>query len=256
MADFHHFHPASPFERAIRKLHVAVMRGLNVPTYSTRVQGARFKVNSTDYIDQCLALFGMWEDTQLEQLARLATARKIDWFLDIGANAGVYSVLFAVKHLADRIVAFEPDPGNFARLKANLDANNLAGKVEAIPLAIGDQSSEVKLYEGALWNRGESTIVVPEQTPQEVTFQVRQARFDDLYAIAGQSIIVKMDVEGYEFHALTGMERTLRDNACYLQIEHYGDRHDELKARMAGFGYRYLHTHDIDLFFTNMPGVD
>ena len=33
-----------------------------------------------------------------------------------------------------------------------------------------------------------------------------------------------MDVEGYEFHSLAGMERTLRDNACYLQVELYSER--------------------------------
>jgi FkbM family methyltransferase len=138
---------------------------------------------------------------------------------------------------------------------ANLKANNLTARIEAVALALGDTDGEVTLYEGARGNRGESTIVVPEQTPREVIFRVRQARFDDRYTFAGKTMIIKMDVEGYEFHTLAGMERTLRDNACYLQIEHYGERHEELKARVADFGYRYLHTHDIDLFFTNMPDV-
>ena len=44
--------------------------------------------------------------------------------------------------------------------------------------------------------------------------------------------------EGYEFHALAGMERTLRDNACYLQVEHYGVRHEELQALMARCGFK------------------
>ena len=63
----------------------------------------------------------------------------------------------------------------------------------------------------------------------QVTFRVRQARFDDQYALKDQSIIVKMDVEGYEFKALEGMERTLRDNACYLQVEHYGTELERLR---------------------------
>lgn len=98
-----------------------------------------------------------------------------------------------------------------------------------------------------------STIAVPEQTPQDVTFKVKQARFDDLYDFAAKTLIVKIDVEGHEFNVLDGMERTLRGNVCYLQIEHYGDRHDELKRRMAQLGYRYLRTEEIDLYFTNMP---
>jgi FkbM family methyltransferase len=251
-----HFRPLGRIERIARKLHVETLRRLKVSPFIARAQGARFVVDTTDYIDACIALFGMWEEVQLERLAELATAHKADAFLDIGANAGFYSVMFAMKNLAPRVIAFEPDPGNYARLKANLDANRLSGRVEVVPLALGDQASEVKLYEGGRWNRGESTIVVPEQTPQEVTFQVKQARLDDLYAFKGQTIIIKMDVEGYEFHVISGMERTLKENACYLQVEHYGTRHEELKAQLAGLGYRYLHTHDIDLFFTNMPGVE
>ena len=154
-----------------------------------------------------------------------------------------------------REVNYISDPGNYARLMTNINANSLAGRIETIPLALGNEASEVILYEGAKWNRGESTIVVPEQTPQEVTFRVRQARFDDQYALKDQSIIVKMDVEGYEFKALEGMERTLRDNACYLQVEHYGTEFERLREQFAGYGYRFLRTRDIDHFFTNMPDV-
>jgi len=255
MSARHFRSPIGPLERTLRTLYSETLQRLGVVPHTVRAQGARFVVDPSDLIDRAIAFFGMWEEVQLEALARLATARKIDAFLDIGANAGFYSVMFAVKNLAPRILAFEPDPGNFARLKANIAANDLGARIEAVPLALGDADSEVILFEGAKGNRGESTIVVPEQTPQEVKFQVRQVRLDDRYAFAGQTLIVKMDVEGYEFHALAGMERTLRDNACYLQIEHYGERHAELKARMAALGYRYLHTHDIDLFFTNMPDV-
>jgi FkbM family methyltransferase len=256
MAALRHFrYPVGLFERSARRLYSDTLQRLGFVPHVMRAQGARFLVDPSDFIDRCIAYFGMWEEVQLEELAELASRRRIDVFLDIGANSGFYSVMFAVKKLADRIIAFEPDPGNYARLLANLKANNLIGRVEAVALALGDADGEVTLYEGARGNRGESTIVVPEQTPQDVTFRVRQARFDDRYAISGKTMIIKMDVEGYEFHTLAGIERTLRDNACYLQIEHYGERHEELKARVAGLGYRYLHSHDIDLFFTNMPDI-
>jgi FkbM family methyltransferase len=244
-------------ERSVRRLYSDLLTRLGIVPHVMRAQGARFLVDPEDFIDRCIAHDGMWEEVQLEELAALARRRNVDAFLDIGANTGFYSIMFAVKNLADRIIAFEPDPGNFARLIANLSANGrLMDRVEAVPLAVGDTDGEVILYEAHRYNRGESTIVVPEQTPQQVKFRVRQIRLDDQYAFAGRTLIVKMDVEGYEFHALAGMERTLHDNACYLQIEHYGERHEELKARMAGYGYRYLHTHGIDLFFTNMAEID
>jgi len=247
--------PISPVEQAARKIYGETLRRLGYSSIVVRAQGARFVVDTKDYVDRCIAFEGIWEGEQLEQLAELTRTQPIDLFLDVGANTGFYSVMFAIKNLAPRIIAFEPDPGNYARLMANLKANNLTSRIETVPLALGDQDSEVTLFEGAPWNRGESTIAVPEQTPQEFSHRVRQVRFDDQYAIAGQNIIIKMDVEGYEFHSLAGMERTLRDNACYLQVELYSDRIEELKATFAGYGYRYLRTHGIDHFFTNMPDI-
>jgi FkbM family methyltransferase len=251
-----HFHfPIGRVEHFVRWSYSEALRRLGFVPHVVRAQGARFLVDTTDYIDRCIAYDGMWEAAQLEELAELARTRTIHCFLDVGANAGFYSIMFARKTMAQRIVAFEPDPGNFARLKANIALNAFARSIEAVPLALGDQNSEVTLFEGAKWNRGESTIAEPDQTPKEKTFRVRQTRFDDAYGIVGQNIIIKMDVEGYEFNALAGMERTLKENTCYLQVELYSDRLEELKAYFERLGYRFLHTEYIDHFFTNMADI-
>jgi FkbM family methyltransferase len=250
------FQPAAGgIERLARRAYGATMRGLGIVPFPVVAQGARFWVDPVDYIDQCLAYDGMWEAPQLEELAALCKARRVDCFLDVGANAGFYSVMFAIKDLTERIVAFEPDPGNYARLVANLEANGLRERVDARQVALGDQAGEALLYEGAKWNRGESTIAEPDQTPKQFVHRVRQVRLDEELALAGQSLVIKMDVEGYEFNVIAGMERTLKDNACYLQIELYSDRLDELKSLFAGLGYRFVHTEYIDHFFTNMPGI-
>ncbi len=253
---YRHFRfPAGRIEHFFRWSYSEALRRLGIVPHVVRAQDARFLVDTTDYIDQCIAYDGMWEAAQLEELAALAQTRKINCFLDVGANTGFYSIMFARKALAERIIAFEPDPGNFARLQANIALNPFARKIEAVPLALGDADGEVTLYEGAKWNRGESTIAEPDQTPKEKTFRVRQVRFDGAYAIAGQNVIIKMDVEGYEFHALAGMERTLKENACYVQVELYSERFEELKTHFERLGYRFLHTEYIDHFFTNMTDI-
>jgi FkbM family methyltransferase len=251
-----HFHfPIGRLEHTWRWFYSTAMRRMGVKTHVVRAQGARFLVDTSDYIDQCIAFDGMWEAAQLEELAELCRRRRIDCFVDAGANTGFYSIMFAVKNLTDRIIAFEPDPGNFARLMQNIGLNDLSGRIEALPLALGDTNGDVTLYEGAKTNRGESTIAEPDQTPKEVIHRVRQTRFDDAFGLARQNLIVKMDVEGYEFSALAGMERTLKENACYVQVELYSDRLEELKAHFGRLGYRYLHTEYIDHFFTNMADI-
>lgn len=250
-------HPIGGFERALRSGYDRLMRGLGLVPYIVHAQGARFRVDTTDLIDRELAINAIWEAPQLEDFAALCVSRKIDCFLDIGANAGVYSVLLAKKNLGGEIVAFEPDPGNRARLIANIAANDLQTKIQVVPYAVGDREGEVTLMEAGSHNRGESWIAHPDKPPEEAqgvaTHVVRQIRFDDMFAISGKTILVKMDVEGSEFHALAGMERTLRDNRCYLQVELYSDRFEELKALFARLGYRYLKTEYIDHYFSNLP---
>ena len=87
----------------------------------------------------------------------------------------------------------------------------------------------------------------------DTTHRVSVKRFDDEFSVKGKRIYVKMDVEGYEFFALMGMERTLRENSCFLQIEIFAEDPEKLKTMLTGFGYRYLGTAELDLFFTNIP---
>ena len=251
--------PISRVELAARKAYCNTMEWLGYPTFVVSAQGAFFVVDTTDLIDRSIALFGIWEGEQLEDIARVCHDRKADYFFDIGANSGFYSVMFAHKGITPQVIAFEPDPGNFAHLMANLYVNKLAARVRALPYAVGAAAGEVELMEAGSHNRGESWIVhldkPPEEAPGVATHRVRQVRFDDEFSIAGKTLVIKMDVEGSEFHALKGMERTLRDNRCYLQVELYSERIDDLKTLFQGLGYRYLKTSYIDHYFTNIPGL-
>lgn len=253
-------HPIGPLERTLRGLYDRTMRALGRVPYIARAQGASFVVDTTDLIDREIAINAIWEAEQLEDFASVCRTHAADYFLDIGANAGVYSILLAIKGLGGEIVAFEPDPGNRARLIANIAANDLQNRIRVVAEAVGDRAGEVTLMEAGSHNRGESWIAHPDKRPEEApgvaTHVVRQVRFDDTFAIVGKTLLIKMDVEGSEFHALTGMQRTLRDNRCYLQVELYSDRFDDLKALFARLGYRYLKTNYIDHYFTNIPGLE
>ncbi len=203
----------------------------------------------------------IWEAEQLEDFAAICRTHDVDCFLDIGANAGVYSVMLATKDLGGEIIAFEPDPGNRARLLANIAANGLQ-----------QQNSGGGGCGRRQGGRGRADGSRAPQSRRVLDRASRQAaggsagRCNAMWCgrsasttssrSRGKTILVKMDVEGSEFHALAGMERTLRDNLCYLQVELYSDRFEELKALFARLGYRYLKTNYIDHYFTNMPERD
>lgn len=254
------FRRVGRFEQWRRKLYCEVLRRLGFAHIVVRAQGALFVVDTTDLIDRSIAWFGEWESPQLADLARVCRSRAVDYFLDIGANSGFYTVMLATRGLAKEFIAFEPDPGNYAHLLANLHVNGLGGKVACVPCAVGDAATIVTLWQARAENRGESWVAHPDKAPEAApvlsTHQVRQVRFDDEYSMVGKTIVIKMDVEGSEFHALAGMQRTLQANHGYLQVELYSDRIAELKSVFNGLGYRYVRTRDIDHYFTNIPDIE
>jgi FkbM family methyltransferase len=60
--------------------------------------------------------------------------------VDVGAGVGEFAVLAAVTFPEARVIAFEPDPGSFRLLEANVGRNG-AANVEAHPVAVGLQPS-------------------------------------------------------------------------------------------------------------------
>jgi FkbM family methyltransferase len=64
-------------------------------------------------------------------------------FVDIGANVGLFSLFVAARAGANaKILAIEPEPGNFARLRFNLAANP-GLPIHPVALALGDQECEM-----------------------------------------------------------------------------------------------------------------
>jgi FkbM family methyltransferase len=91
----------------------------------------------------------MYEPKELAALGaeidRVRAADRPFMFVDIGANVGLFSLFVAAKAgPAARIIAIEPEPGNFARLTFNI-ASNPPLPIEPVAVALGDQVGEVAI---------------------------------------------------------------------------------------------------------------
>ena len=248
--------PVSAFGRARRGLRASLMRLLGRREFTVEAQGLKFAVGHDDLIEQRIAREGAWEAEQFAFIAGKLKGQTFDVFLDIGANCGFYSLIAAHKKLASEVIAFEPDPGNRARLMQNIEANGLGEDIWVLDYALGDQPGQTTLTEGSRHNRGESSGTGHHMPAGETTHRVRVVRFDDEFKIKGKRVFVKMDVEGYEFRVIDGMERTLKENFGFLQIEIFADDPQKLRRRVNELGYRYLGTVEFDHFFTNIPGIE
>jgi FkbM family methyltransferase len=81
----------------------------------------------------------MYEPPEREELAReiAGVSGRAFVFVDIGANVGLFSLFVAATARAARILAIEPEPGNFARLAFNIAANP-GLPITPLALALGE----------------------------------------------------------------------------------------------------------------------
>lgn len=89
----------------------------------------------------------MYEPAERAELARgIAEAQAAGRpfvFVDIGTNVGLFSLYVVAQSRGSAcILAFEPEPGNFERLRFNLAANP-GLPIEPVPVALGDEEGEV-----------------------------------------------------------------------------------------------------------------
>lgn len=138
--------------------------------------------------------------------------------LDVGANIGFYTLLAAKR--GARVFAIEADPINAAQLRRHIEINGFNDRVTVFEMAATDCIKEVQLYRHP-FNLGESNVI--EKGKPSGTVQGRTIDSLDLPPIN----ICKMDVEGAEPMALSGMERTLaRSPGIKLMVEyarHFGN---------------------------------
>jgi FkbM family methyltransferase len=133
------------------------------------------------------------------EIARVAASGRPFVFVDIGANVGLFSLFVAATAHSARILAIEPEPGNFARLAFNIAANP-GLPITPLALALGEAEGTAFIMLNAR-DRG-GTRVAAGETPGGVAVQCRPllAVLDEARLTAIDAL--KIDVEGAEDQVL------------------------------------------------------
>jgi FkbM family methyltransferase len=145
----------------------------------------------------------MYEPTELKELGadidRAGQRQAPFVFVDIGANVGLFSLFVAAHAGANaRILAIEPEPGNFQRLSFNIAVNpNLP--VATFPMALSDDADGLAVEldrrdRGGTRTTKSATDATADavRVPSQSLLQLLEAeRVDAVDAL-------KIDVEGFE----------------------------------------------------------
>jgi len=159
---------------------------------------------------------GIWSGSQFEPaelalMARLLTPDSV--FLDIGANAGIFSLLASAVCPSARIFAFEPAKKTFDLLSRNLRLNH-AANVTALHLALGNFSGQATLHLNALGKDGLNTLGKLSHPDTEAAGDetVPITTLDEYLRSAsiGRIDLVKVDAEGAELSIFEGASSMLQ----------------------------------------------
>jgi FkbM family methyltransferase len=213
-----------------------------------RYFGADFIVIPGEVIGDEIAIkrYEWWELTMMLMACR---RYRPDVFIDVGANIGLYTCVLGRARVASRLLAFEPDGQNFARLSENIARNGLAGVVGACRVAAGAAKGTGLLIPGTPENSGLTKL--GDADPHALSVDL--IALDDELDIRNGMICIKIDVEGYELEVLAGAVNLFRSNGGYAQIERHGDkRAAEITEIMNNYGWQFIDSYGPNLLFARI----
>jgi FkbM family methyltransferase len=150
--------------------------------------------------------------------------------LDIGANLGAYTVLFAKwVGTTGRVYAFEPAPASRAALERQIALNEVAERVVVRPEAVSASTGARRFRADGL--QGDNRLISPAATSVDRAIDVAVTSIDDF--CAREAIVpdvIKIDVEGAELEALRGARRTIARASGTAQI--FMELHPSLWSQM------------------------
>lgn len=144
-------------------------------------------------------------------------ARKGGLLFDVGASHGIFSALYCASSPGNKVIAFEPSPSWKPLFEPLMAVNDLAERVQLVPVAIGNDNGDLELYLDR--TTGFVQIVESPQESERIIAPVRT--IDDICReLSLTPDLIKMDVEGYELEALQGARHLLgtRKPAICLEL--------------------------------------
>ncbi len=146
---------------------------------------------------------------------------------DVGAFHGILTLFFAAR--GARVIAYEPNDGNHARLIGNITLNGLTN-VQVRKLGVGAALGSGTLHFSPEMAGGGSLLLKKAATMSQAV-QITTLDHDIAAASLPAPDLIKIDIEGWELEALEGMRATLDAHHPALFLEMHGDTMREKKSK-------------------------
>lgn len=174
-----------------------------------------------------LSLKGLYEEREFNFLEKHLKGG--DWFVDVGCNIGVFSILAAsLVGSFGRVYSFDANPEVLNYLKRSAVLNWMHERISVENKAIGQEActktlsySELRLGEGTLGLDNDSPYArTIELLGHEKHLEINQSTIDAEFKGNFEIKILKLDIEGHEYGAILGAKRLIESRSiAYIMIE-------------------------------------
>lgn len=179
--------------------------------------GGKLVVDTRDsLLAPWLLLDGLWESHMTGWMHD--ALRPGDTFVDVGANIGYYSVLAGLRvGTGGRVIAVEAHPGLATLLRRNVTINGLHGRTTVWSRAAWSSAGTLTFHQRVHYSANSSigasgADALVQLADEEETVQVEGVTVDSLLEDLDRVDVMKVDVEGAEVHAFTGLTATIERN--------------------------------------------
>ena len=208
--------------------------------------GVNLEGNFSEPMDKEIFLFNNYENLQIEFLIRGIKKYNIEYFIDIGANSGIYSLIVRDKFQKIKVKSFEPVKKTIAKFKNNLKYNKRLKNIKIYEFGLSNENTKLlmkaKIRDGYIQSSGYG-VVKKEDNLKNLHIENNIFKIgDSILKLKNKDISIKIDAEGHEHEVLQGLKKLLFYNRIFLQIEIFDKNFNKINKYLKMQKFKFLNS--------------
>jgi FkbM family methyltransferase len=245
------------------------------------IENFKLRLNLRNSLERKIFLENSFENEQINFIKKNIENVNFDYFIDIGAYIGYYTLYFSKFPNIEKIISIEANKTNYDNLLKNISLNKL-NNVIAHNFACSDTDSQVKLWYSDPNKMGGSSVLNTndfefnkygsnqnfdqnhlkkhynksykdyKKSKENFFYQnIESKKFDNIFNAINKNLLIKIDVERHEIFVLKGADKILNNNKIFLQIEIFPELFNDINNFLISRNFKLINNIGWDYYFKN-----